>query len=217
MADVDRLLREYIERFESGGSVDPGDMLSQVKGEDRARLQALIEGYLEHAAPQREWDAEAFRGSLAERAVARATKSWTEAGELSSELVRLRNERQVTREQLVGQLADSLGVPDRREKVAWYYHRLEHGLLPAQGISSKVWESLASFLHTSADFLRGLAPSTGASGPTTHELWAAHARTAPPPPPEYAHDEPADRTGMPSPAEPAAEEPDEVDQLFTGG
>src|SRR5512144_1551792 len=138
MADVDRLLREYIKRFEAGGSADPGDLLDQVEGRERAKLSVLIEGYLEHSAPAQDWDAEAFEGSVAERAVMRVAESWSEAaGQLPVELVRLRNARQITRADLVSRLADSLGVSGAREKVAFYYHRLEHGLLPAEGVSTK--------------------------------------------------------------------------------
>ncbi len=155
MADVDRLLREYIERFESGESADPGDLLDQVEGTERAKLSVLIEGYLEHSAPAQDWDPEAFEGSVAERAVARVTESWSEAaGQFPVELVRLRNARRITRADLVSRLADSLGVSGAREKVAFYYHRLEHGLLPAEGVSAKVWDALAKLLDTSADALR---------------------------------------------------------------
>ena len=68
MTDVDRLLQTYIERFEAGDATDPSDLLDQAEGPDRARLSALIDGYLEHAAPPQQWDAEAFEGSVAMRA-----------------------------------------------------------------------------------------------------------------------------------------------------
>jgi hypothetical protein len=218
MADVDRLLREYIERFEAGGSADPGDLLSQLEGRERTKLSVLIEGYLEHSAPAQDWDPEAFEGSAAERAVARVAESWSEAsGQLPRELVRLRNERQITRADLVSRLADSLGVSDLREKVAFYYHRMERGLLPAEGVSTKVWEALARLLGTSADSLRQAASSVEPGAGATRAV-SAYARTAPPPPEEYARDVAADvAAGMASPGEPESREPDEVDVLFTGG
>src|SRR5262249_35244998 len=111
MADVHKLLRRYIERFESGETVDPTDLLAQTEGPERARLSALIEGYLEHAAPAQEWDPEAFEGSLAERASARVAESWSAAsGELPRELVDLRNKRKLKRRELVRRLSDALGV-----------------------------------------------------------------------------------------------------------
>ena len=213
MAEIDRLLREYIERFESGGSSDPGDLLAQVEGADREKLSVLIQGYLEHAAPAQDWDAEAFEGSVAERAVARVAESWSQAsGQLPAELVKLRDERQITRATLVDRLAEALGVSGAREKVAFYYHRMEQGLLPAEGVSGKVWEALAGLLETSADSLRELGAGTKPRGGAASE--ALYARTAAPPPEEYAD------SGSPAAARSPgtdADQPDEVDRLFTGG
>ena len=215
MTDVDRLLREYIERFESGGSSDPGDLLEQVEGREREKLTVLIQGYLEHSAPAQDWDAEGFEGSVAERAAARVAETWTEAaGELPLELVRLRNRQEITRSELVTRLAERLGVAGARERVATYYHQLERGLLPAGGVSSRVWDALAQLLETSADALRKAGASvrpTSAGGSA-----AAYARTAPPPPEEYAGEQRADE-GMASPPEPESKEAAEVDRLFTGG
>jgi hypothetical protein len=215
MTDLDKLLRQYIERFESGGDVDPSDLIAEAEMGEQAELRALIAGYLEHAAPGREWDAEAFEGSVAERAVARTAEEWSAAaGELPVELVRLRNERQITRADLVSHLADSLGVSGAREKVASYYHRLERGLLPAEGVSSRVWEALAQLLDTSADALRRAGAAVRA--PPTEGAASAYARTAPPPPPEYATTESSEEEPTATDKQ-RSEGPDEVDRLFTGG
>ena len=155
MTDLDKLLRQYIERFEAGGDVDPNDLLSQAKAGEREELRELIAGYLEHAAPGQDWDARAFEGSLSQAAVEQVKAEWQAAeGELPTQLVKLRNERQITRADLVTRLAKSLGASGAREKVASYYHRLERGMLPAEGVSSRVWEALAKLLDTSADALR---------------------------------------------------------------
>ena len=216
MTDLDKLLRQYIERFESGGDVDPSDLIAQAETGEQAELRELIAGYLEHAAPGREWDAAAFDGSVAERAVARTAEEWSAAaGELPVELVRLRNEREITRADLVTRLADSLGVSGAREKVASYYHRLERGLLPAEGVSSRVWEALAQLLDTSAEALRR-AGAAAVRPPPTEEAASAYARTAPPPPPEYATTESSEEESRVTDKE-RSEEPDEVDRLFTGG
>jgi hypothetical protein len=217
MSDVDKLLRQYIDRFKSGGSADPGDLLSKVGGRDRARLSALIDGYLEHAAPAQDWDPDAFEGSVAEQATARVAETWSDAtGQLPVELVRLRNERQIKRADLVSKLADSLGVSAAREKVAFYYHRMEHGLLPTEGVSAKVWDALAKLLGTSADSLRELGSTTGPAAGQASPA-ALYARTAPPPPEEYALEQSVDQVGAgaASPARRKPEEPDEVDLLFT--
>jgi hypothetical protein len=211
MTDVDRLLRDYIERFESGGSVDPSDLLDQLDAEERAKLSTLIEGYLEHAARPQQWNAEAFEGSVAERAVQRVEEAWSaEAGELPGELVRLRNERKIKRGDLVARLADALGVSGAREKVAFYYHRLERGLLPTQGVSAKVWDALAGVLGTSSDSLREAAAATA---PADQAGGAAYARVA------RADADAAAGQASPGLTPPgrAPDEPDEVDRLFTGG
>jgi hypothetical protein len=212
MTEVDRLLREYIERFEQGGEADPSDLLERIEGPEWQELVVLIEGYLEHAAPVQKWNADAFEGSLAERAVARVAETWSEAsGELPVELVRLRNEHEIKRAELVTELADSLGVPESREKVASYYHRLERGLLPARGVSGKVWDALAKLLGTSAEALRQAGSTGGQASPAAGP---AYARMAAPP---AQHAESADADEVATPARPDTEEPDEVDRLFTGG
>jgi hypothetical protein len=207
MTDVDRLLRDYIERFESEGSVDPSDLMEKLGADERAKLSTLIEGYLEHAARAQQWDPEAFEGSVADRAVQRAAEAWAaEAGELPVELVRLRNERKITREDLVTRLADALGVSGARGKVASYYHRLERGLLPTEGVSAKVWDALANLLGTSSDSLRDAAASAPSAEQATGVAYARLSR--------------ADK-GQASPAAASPgrvpDEPDEVDRLFTGG
>ena len=210
MSDVDRLLRDYIERYESGGSVDPSDLMEKLGDEDRRKLAVLIEGYLEHAARPQEWDAEAFQGSVADRAMQRVEAAWAhEAPEPASELMHLRNEREITREDLVTRLADALGVPGARPKVASYYHRLERGVLPAEGVSGKVWDALAKLLGTSSDSLREAASS---ARPADAVSGMAYARTS------RVEDEAL--AGQASPDEVSdrePEEPDKVDRLFTGG
>ena len=168
-------------------TVDPSDLIAQAETGEQAKAAGADRRLprARRARPQ-EWDAEAFEGSVAERAVARTAEEWSAAaGELPVELVRLRNEREITRADLVTRLADSLGVSGAREKVASYYHRLERGLLPAEGVSSRVWEALAQLLDTSAEALRR-AGAAATRPPPTEEAASAYARTAPPPPPEYA-------------------------------
>src|SRR5687768_18450156 len=123
MTDVQRLLREYIERFEAGGAAEADQVLAKAEGPERQELVALVEGYLEHEAPAQAWNPAAFEGSVAERAVAQLAEQWSsEAGEIPHELVALRNERKLKRSELVKRLADGLGFGDREEKVGRYYH-----------------------------------------------------------------------------------------------
>ena len=144
MTDVDRLLRDYIERFESGGSVDPSDLMEGLDDQDRRKLSTLIEGYLEHVARPQEWDAGGIRGLVADRAMQRVEAAWAEAAASKrASWCACETNGKITREDLVTRLADALGVSGARAKVASYYHRLERGLLPAEGVSAKVWDALA--------------------------------------------------------------------------
>lgn len=215
--EVDKLLRRYVERFEAGGSVDPSDLLSKLEGAERAELDALIEGYLEQAAPKQAWDPDAFEGSISEQAVAQVAETWSEeAGQLPHELVRLRQERKLTRAGLVERLADALGVGGKEEKVRSYYHQLEFGLLPSEGVSAKVFDALASLLDTTADALRkageSVAPSAGG------EPGAAYARLAHPGHgADESSDEPLEQR-IPNRTERESDADwDEVDRLFRGG
>ena len=110
MADVERLLSEYIAEHRAGGDADPRRYLERVEGLDRAELQALIDAYLQRA-PGRAWDPEAFAGSsasiLADR-LARAVAG--QAGMWPVVLPRLRERAQVMREDIARRLAEALGV-----------------------------------------------------------------------------------------------------------
>jgi hypothetical protein len=217
MTNLGALLWQYIERFESGGSVDPSDLLDQVQGEERRELGELIEGYLELGAPPQRWSAEAFEGSIAERAVNRATESWTDdVWVLPAKLVELRNERKLKRSELVSRLSEWLGVRDREEKVAWYYNQLERGRLEAEAVSPKVWSGLANILQVSADTLRraggSVAPSAGGEPAPVMARTTRPAAAEPAPDQAFeqrADDETADETDE--------KDWDEVDRLFRGG
>jgi hypothetical protein len=216
MTDVPALLKTYIERFESGGETDPTDLLEQASGRDLARLSALIDGYLEHSAPARSWDAAAFeRSPVAARAAELVQEQWAaESAALPQELVALRKQAQIPRRTLVERLADALGFSGEADRVGVYYNAMEHGQLPPAGISSRVFDALASILDTSAEALSkagdAVAPSAGG------KPGAAFARTARV---QAAADQAAPSPGRKKEQiDDAAEiEPDELDRLFTEG
>ena len=113
MTDVDRLLRDYIERFEAGGSEDPTDLMEGLEAQDRQKLSVLIDGYLEHAARPQEWDPEAFEGSLPIAPFNGSRSSGLWPARLPGELVRLRNEGKITREDLVASWPTPSACPGR--------------------------------------------------------------------------------------------------------
>lgn len=209
MTDVDRLLAEYIAEHRAGGAADPGRYLSRASRSEQDELAALIDGYLARA-PRQEFDQAAFRGSSAERIVDELERAIAgQAGLWPAVLPRLRDRVGLKRSVLVERLAAALGVGSEKDKVADYYHQMEQGLLPAQGVSDRVLEALGKLVGVTAQSLReaGRALAPPRDGPSTAPAAAfarrAHAETA-----ELPSTEPA----------PAPEaEWDEVDQLFRGG
>ena len=209
MTDVDRLLKEYVAAHRAREDVDPGDYLSRAQGAERKELAALIDAYLARA-PRREFDPEAYRSSGMADDVGRLSRSLTGASGLwPSLLPRLRTSARLKRSELVERLATALGVGGREDKVADYYHQMEQGLLPSEGVSDKVLEALAGILGRSAEALREAGRGASPGG-------AASAASAAP---AFARTTRAEGEGAPA-AEAAAglaeTRWDEVDELFRG-
>lgn len=157
MADVDGLLRQFIERYESGDPVRPIDVLGQVEGTDRRELEMLLDAYLERA-PRRPFSADAFAASPARPLVDDLAQSLEGiAGTWPVVLPRLRARARLRRSELVTRLAAALGVGDREAKVAGYYHAMEQGELDPAGVSDRVLEALARLTGTTAQALRDAA------------------------------------------------------------
>jgi hypothetical protein len=213
MTDLDQLLHDFIdEDRRTGGGADPAAYLARTTGRERGELEALIDGYLARA-PRRGFDADAFAASPA-RATAEAL--WRSidgaGGRWPTVLPELRHRAQVTRAQLVGRLAEALGVGDREAKVASYYHAMERGSLPATGVSTRVLEALGAIVGESGQRLRELGLAASGAGGIASGPQATFARTATPDP-ELLDDASAGAPG----ATPAGDTGrDEVDELFTG-
>ena len=208
MTDVDRLLSEYIEEHRKSGAIDPARYLEQLQGVDRVELEALIDGFLEHA-PRRPWSAEAYAQSSAAALVDRLDRTLHGAsGRWPTVLPALRDKAKLRRNELVKRLATALGVEGREKKVETYYHQMEQGLLPAQGVSSRVLEALGEIVGASAEALRR-AGQASAAPPAPASPGVAFARTAP----AAGSDVVVDQLR----SEPADEPWDDVDQLFRGG
>jgi hypothetical protein len=209
MSDVQELLRQYIDEQRARPDTDPLPYLERVSGTDRVELEALIDEYLARA-PRRAFDEQAYGRSGAPAVVESLSRSLEgSAGLWPSLLPRLRARARIKRGDLVAELAARLGAESKREKVGWYYHRMEQGLLPEEGVSDTVLEALGKIVGQSAEQLRragrAVAPAPGA--PSASEA-AAYARTARAGP---------DSAGEPAPGREREQEPDEVDRLFTGG
>ncbi|HKJ35783.1 MAG TPA: hypothetical protein VKA36_04380, partial [Solirubrobacterales bacterium] len=154
MADLQALIEEFRAAYEAGQSPDLRAFLERASPGDRQTLAAELDSYL-MTAPRRAWDAAAYAESPARRAVERAWDSLETSAEPLPELLpTLRTRAQLKRRELVQRLAETLGVAGREAKVGDYYHELEQGRLPMEGVSSRVFEALGEILGTSAERLR---------------------------------------------------------------
>ena len=211
MADVERLLSEYINEHLRGGEANPLTYLDQLEGTDRAELAALIDEYLARS-PGRAWDPEAFQGSSAELLTDRLTSAFAgEAGLWPVVMPRLRERARLVSSEIARRLAESLGVGPKSEKVGAYYHEMEQGLLDGEQVNRRVLDSLAEILNTSGDFLRSAGRSLGQAPPGGQASPAFTRRATRPDEVQAAE---AERLPAGSPAD---DEWDEVDELFRGG
>lgn len=217
MSDVDRLFDDYVERYRSGVTADPIEFVEQLEGTDRRELEGLIDGFL-RTSPGRAWDPDAYVGSTAERFAERAELSLAgQAGWWPQLLPKLRERAELKRAELVERLARGLGVGDRREKVAEYYHGMEHGSLAASGVADRVLEVLSGILGESAERLREAGSALAPGKPEPGSV--AFARTAIT---DASYDRTVEEALPPPPASPGAASPgraeewDEVDELFRG-
>ena len=113
-------------------------------------------------------------------------------------LLALRAQRGLGRDAVVDELVGSLSLePAKREKVKTYLHRLETGSLDPAAVSRRVWEVLERLLGGGTRSLAGLRP--------------------PPVAPQVAYRRTDPGMSVSAYAVPvrSAEEPDEVDMLFT--
>jgi len=186
---MELLFDEFATRYVRGERPDVRDYLERA-GSEREELGRLIDRFLE-AVPAREPTEEEIVLMQAQL-------------EADPPLLVLRRRRKLTREAVVDALMKRLGLdPRKRDKVGGYYHDLEVGNLDPEPVDRRVWDVLADVLEAN---VRGLAvfrpepPGMTASAymrePTGMQAKLEHV--------------PA------SPAEPVAEEPDEIDALFLG-
>jgi len=214
MSDVESLLREFIAEHRAGGEADARAFVERVEGLDRRELAALIDAYLSRA-PRREWDRDEYPRSRAPELVESLSRSVQGASGLwPSLLPRLRARARIKRSDLVGQLAERLGAQRQRDKVERYYHQMEQGLLPSEGVSDQVLEALAQIVGQSKETLRRAGAAFGPGGPAAGES-PAFTRTARAEP-SYEAQAPG-AAGLPEQRAAEEDQWDEVDRLFRAG
>jgi hypothetical protein len=216
MADLERLIEEFAADYAAGRPTDVGALLESVPADERQELAEKLDSHLMQE-PRRRWDPDAYEGSLAQAAVERVYESIEGvSGSWPELLPRLRDRARIKRRVLVERLAEALGADSEPQvqKVGTYYHRMEHGMLPAQGVSNRVIEALAAIVGASAEAIRaaGLRAGDEVTG------GAAFARTAIADDSysgqAVAHDRAERAAPAPLDAEP---ERDEIDALFLDG
>ncbi|HEX2388316.1 MAG TPA: hypothetical protein VHI96_04330 [Solirubrobacterales bacterium] len=213
MAEIERLIDEFAADYEAGRDADPAKFLDRVEPGRRQELAERLDRYL-MTAPTRRWDPKAFEGSLAQRASDRVYESLEGVSGTWPELLpHLRNQARIKRRELVERLAGALGfdAEPQIEKVGDYYNRMEHGRLPATGVSGRVIDALAGVLGTDAERIRAAGSRIGEPGEGAQ---TAFARTASPDA-ELADADALAETAPPQP--PGRATHDEIDALFLDG
>lgn len=179
---LEHLLDEFVVRFRRGENPDLREYLARA-GDDGDQLARLVDVFLESVpAPP----------TTAERLA--LSRAWAEA---DAPLHALRLERRLRREQVVGALADALGVANRK-KLALRYHELETGQLEPAAVDRRVWDALSGVLRARVDDLVAWTRPAHAHVPRLVFYRLADAASAP-------------RDAVPT------EEADEIDELFGVG
>jgi hypothetical protein len=231
MTDLDRLVTEFAAEFESGGDPDPGKFLARADAGERPALADKLDAYLDRA-PTQAWDPGAYARSPAKAAADRVFESYEgEAGTWPELLPSLRERARIKREELTRQLAEALGFGSEQRRVHAYYHQMEHGQIPASGVSDRVLDALAEIVGTTRERLRAAGErvsgtDTIAAGGFARKAFPdeqyleqrlGDAEAAPPAAPSPSAGPPRGFVGgAPSPGRKLRRGRDELDELFLG-
>ncbi|MCC6224150.1 MAG: hypothetical protein IT201_11755 [Thermoleophilia bacterium] len=183
--DVLTLFEEYAASFRGGEEPDVRAYLARA-GDGAGQLARLIDGFLARAEPPPPSE---------ERVL--MLRAWLEG---RAPLLELRVERGLTRDTVVSELIERLGLdPAKRGKLAGYLHRLETGLLDPRPVDRRVFTALAAALRARVEDLLAWQPRAAT-------VRSVHYRVAPE----------AGEPDLPRLFAPPSE-PDEIDRLFLGG
>lgn len=206
MTSPDRLLNEFVDAWNAGERPRVEDYVDRAPEDERDELALLLGTFLENA-PQPRYSAETLAQIEGEATVAQLSSLIdSESGLWPTLLPRLRRRAELTRDQVVEQLAELLGMSGREARIKPYYHQMESGTLNPAGVSRRVLDALARIfgveereIEEAGDFsaIGAAVPTSAFLRSTAQELRAGvDAEMA-----EAAH--PGIR--------------DEVDELFRGG
>ena len=189
MSDVQALADEFRRAYEAGEHPDAAEFLARAGGDaEREDLGRRMREVLAEVPPPDP----APETLLMVQAMLRGEPP----------LLELRTAKGMTRDQVVSDLREELGLePADEQRVAVYYHELETGQLPLAGIRDRVFEAVAKVMGVARSALLLKGPESGAAGAPQ----AVFARAEP-----GAEVNIAMLAALPG-------EPDAVDDLFTGG
>lgn len=189
MSDINALTEEFRTEYVAGRHPDAAAFLGRAPEADREELGRRIRLVLADEPPPDP----APETLLMVQAMLRGQPP----------LLELRTARGMTRDQVVSDLREELGLePAKEQRVAVYYHELETGQLPLAGIRDRVFEAVAKVMGVARAALLLQGPEHG--GATGAPAVFARSATADA---EISLDALAALPG----------DPDEVDDLFTGG
>ena len=188
MSDIDALAEEFRAQYVAGHHPDAAAYLDRAPQADRDELGRRIRLVLADEPPPDP----APETLLMVQAMLRGQPP----------LLELRTAKGMTRDQVVSDLREELGLEASDEqRVAVYYHELETGQLPLAGIRDRVFEAVAKVMGVARSSLLLQGPQSRASGA---------------PQAVYARAEAGAEVNLEALAAlPGA--PDAVDDLFTGG
>lgn len=189
MSELDALAEEFRAQYVAGHHPDAAAFLDRAPEADREELGRRIRLVLADEAPPDP----APETLLMVQAMLRGQPP----------LLELRTAKGMTRDQVVSDLREELGLePAKERRVAVYYHELETGQLPLAGIRDRVFEAVAKVMGVARASLMLQGPEREAPGATPAVFARAATADA-----EISLDALAALPG----------DPDEVDDLFTGG
>lgn len=184
--DTARLFDEFAALYAAGEDPDLRAFIDRA-GDDGEALALLVDGYL---AGSETPDPSDERVEL--------MRAWVRG---EPPILELRRSRRLKRSEVVARLTKLLGLgPEREQRVAFHYHRLESGLVDPRAPDRRVWEALRETFGTDVRALATWRPARIEAKPAfrTSEISAASSK-------------------LDEPATPGPDADAEVDRLFLSG
>jgi hypothetical protein len=172
MTTLDSLLNEFAEAWNTGRRPRLDEYVARAPEGKGDELAELIGAFLE-LAPNPRYSAkqlDELRKDPTVKQIGGLLES--KSGLWPSLLPRLRTRAKLTRDQVVGRLAELLGVKSQEMKVKDYYHQMEIGRLDPRGVSSRVLGSLAEIFAVDVAEIEAAGEFSGLGSSPGEPLYA---------------------------------------------